>query len=162
MTGAAAVAKAVADGRLPRADTQTCRACGEPATSWHHPSYEDGMQLVVVAVCTSCHRRLHHALIPDPGTGHLWCKACRSSTGCDRQHDENEAPNRDQPGSTPRPDRINVVLPGKVKAVIERVSKRKGESASNWLRKLALERLLADGHITEADLDDDTDTKESE
>jgi hypothetical protein len=108
VTGAAAVWKAIADGRLRPASEETCRACGEKASAWHHPSYAEGMQLVVVPVCSRCHSRIHHARIPDPATGNLWCKVCRSSMGCDLEHGENEAPNRSQPGSLPDQRRLNV------------------------------------------------------
>jgi hypothetical protein len=100
VTGASAVAMAIRDGRLRPAAEETCRACGDKASSWHHPSYAEGMQLVVVPVCTRCHSRIHHAQIPDPATGNLWCKVCRSSMGCTTEHAENEKPARDLPGVT--------------------------------------------------------------
>lgn len=92
MTAAYAVVKAVREGRLLQARTQTCRACGKRAGVWHHPSYADGMQLHVVAVCDSCHVLIHRGERVDPSTGHLWCKICRSSMGCDRVHSPEEAP----------------------------------------------------------------------
>lgn len=50
-------------------------------------------------------------------------------------------------------NRINVLMKGRAKATIERVAKRKGQSASGWLRTLALEKLLADGEITKEELE---------
>ena len=49
-------------------------------------------------------------------------------------------------------DRINVVLPPKVKEIAERSARRRGLSASALLCMFTVERLLADGDITEADL----------
>lgn len=86
MKGQLAVAKAIKDGRLPPVADVPCRACGGKATSYHHHGYAEGMELAVVPVCPKCHSRIHHALIADPGTGHFWCRDCRSSTGCNGQH----------------------------------------------------------------------------
>ena len=61
-------------------------------------------------------------------------------------------------------DRINVVLPPKVKEVAERAARRRGLSASAMLCMFTVERLRADGELTDADLEADApdDTKEPE
>jgi hypothetical protein len=58
-------------------------------------------------------------------------------------------------GGTVSSDRINVKFPPRVKAAIESAAADRAESASNWLRRLAIERLIADGKITAADVRDD-------
>ena len=50
-------------------------------------------------------------------------------------------------------NRINVLLKPNLKRTIERVAMRKGQSGSGWLRTLAIDRLIADGEITAAELE---------
>lgn len=58
--------------------------------------------------------------------------------------------------------RINVAMGPKLKAATERAAKRRGLPASALLRTLLVEHLRSVGEITDADLEDDTDPKESE
>ena len=60
MAAKAEVAKAVADGVLPRVGTHTCQHCKEvPAQHYHHESYAREDWLNVVPLCASCHRQHH-------------------------------------------------------------------------------------------------------
>jgi hypothetical protein len=52
-------------------------------------------------------------------------------------------------------NRVNVLLGDRLSEATHRAARRKGVSASSWLRSLAIERLLADGEITDADLEAD-------
>ncbi len=54
-----AVGKAVDEGKLPRAETIKCRDCESFAKEWHHHSYEKEFWLDVVALCETCHDKLH-------------------------------------------------------------------------------------------------------
>lgn len=67
-----AVAREVKEGRLPRAGTQPCKVCGEPANKWHHWSYREEHWLDVAALCHGCHARVHAGRIPDPTSGQVW------------------------------------------------------------------------------------------
>lgn len=68
----AAVARAVREGRLAPAASQSCRCCGEPAAKHHHWSYLPEHQLDVAPVCNGCHARIHAGQIPDPTSGAFW------------------------------------------------------------------------------------------
>jgi transposase len=57
-----AVRLAVADGRLPRAKTQTCSGCGGVAHHYHHyVAYTPQHWLDVVPMCRSCHGKADHS-----------------------------------------------------------------------------------------------------
>ena len=56
----AAVARAVADGELPRPASLPCTDCGKPATEYDHRDYNKPLQ--VAAVCRSCNRQRGHAI----------------------------------------------------------------------------------------------------
>lgn len=58
-----AVSLAVRKGDLCRAGTLVCVNCGDPAYCYHHTSYAREHWLRVVAMCRSCHSRLHHTLL---------------------------------------------------------------------------------------------------
>lgn len=62
-------------------------------------------------------------------------------------------------GSVASRDRINVVLPPKAKAAVERLAKKDNRSASGWLRLKTLEWLREAGEDIE---DDETSSKEAE
>jgi DNA-binding XRE family transcriptional regulator len=66
----AAVSDAVRDGRLP--PPRTCILCRRTARVYHHGSYEPQHHLHVVALCSSCHGRVHSGELPDPLFGHTW------------------------------------------------------------------------------------------
>ncbi len=52
-----AIALAIKQGVMTRADTHKCTYCGGPAKDWHHyAGYEEENWLVVQAVCRSCHQ----------------------------------------------------------------------------------------------------------
>lgn len=52
------VSNAVRDGKLKKLDA--CECCGsQKSLQAHHPSYAEGMELVVTWLCTPCHARLH-------------------------------------------------------------------------------------------------------
>jgi hypothetical protein len=54
-----AVTNAIAAGKLPRAKSQRCAKCDEPATGYHHHlGYEREHWLDVIPVCTWCHAAL--------------------------------------------------------------------------------------------------------
>lgn len=52
-----AVHAAIDRGDLPDAKTQSCVWCGNPATEYHHWSYERAKWLQVEAMCPTCHAR---------------------------------------------------------------------------------------------------------
>lgn len=55
-----AVNNAITAGRLRRPDTLTC-TCDQPAEQYHHwKGYAPEQWLDVIALCISCHRRIHH------------------------------------------------------------------------------------------------------
>lgn len=49
------VAKAVREGKLPKAETQKCFQCGESATGYWHESLAKEDRLKVKPVCRECH-----------------------------------------------------------------------------------------------------------
>lgn len=55
-----AVNNGIRDGRLPRATTQLCHYCPDPAQEYHHwHGYEPEYWLDVVPACEECHRKEH-------------------------------------------------------------------------------------------------------
>lgn len=55
-----AVNHAIETGRLPRADTQLCHYCLNPAQQYHHwHGYEPKYWLDVVPACVECHSKEH-------------------------------------------------------------------------------------------------------
>jgi len=55
-----AVNHAVRVGRLPRANTQCCHYCPNPARHYHHwRGYEPEHWMDVLPVCVGCHRKEH-------------------------------------------------------------------------------------------------------
>lgn len=65
----AAVARAVAAGRLTPIREMRCRICGWNAAVYHHWSYADERQLDVVPLCDRCHTQVHAGRIADPTSG---------------------------------------------------------------------------------------------
>ena len=81
-----AVSKAIREGVL-AGEPACCTVCGKAGSrrektpdmlgtpSWnvvyHHHSYDPAFWLDVVAVCRSCHNRIHLGQIPEPITGEL-------------------------------------------------------------------------------------------
>jgi hypothetical protein len=53
----AAVTRAVGLGKMPRAAELDCSHCPDSAQEYHHPDYDEPLQ--VVALCRLCHRDLH-------------------------------------------------------------------------------------------------------
>ncbi len=59
------VNNAIAAGRLPRADALACIKCGKPARDYHHDQgYAEAHWLDVIAVCRTCHSKIHHPSPP--------------------------------------------------------------------------------------------------
>ena len=51
-----AVARALAAGEI---EQLPCQDCGRPSTQAHHRSYDEGQELQVRWLCSSCHRQRH-------------------------------------------------------------------------------------------------------
>lgn len=75
----AAVAQAVKAGRMPEPDH--CEACGVEGLDrcperrsyvWHHFSVDPAHWLHVIALCRTCHGKVHNGSIPEPRTGRLY------------------------------------------------------------------------------------------
>jgi len=54
-----AVARAIKKGKLPHLSTQLCVCCAQPATNYHHESYERENWIKVFPLCERCHKETH-------------------------------------------------------------------------------------------------------
>ena len=59
MSAKAAVDNEVRRGRMPKASSLFCADCDGRAADYHHPSYDAGRWLDVVALCRPCHSVRH-------------------------------------------------------------------------------------------------------
>lgn len=78
--GAGRVKAAIVRGDLPHVAGLPCEACAAPAHEWHHHDY--ALAIDVVALCYSCHRRVHGGSLPEPRTGRVYGAGQRA-----RHHD---------------------------------------------------------------------------
>ncbi len=59
----------VAEGKLPKASSGRCLACGNKAKDYHHQSYAHDDKLNVIPLCRSCHVLLHSNSLSLPPLG---------------------------------------------------------------------------------------------